>query len=113
MGNLEYACGASLDKVSAKHYDQNEAFPQLIGHHCVLDEGYGRVLEELATGLDIRLGINVKKICEMYNKFSILVPSTGYDLFSLNCHSLAFEEGNTLIASGSFCRGRRGRRLIC
>eukprot|EP00057_Strongylocentrotus_purpuratus_P012839 XP_011667313.1 PREDICTED: lysine-specific histone demethylase 1B [Strongylocentrotus purpuratus] len=55
ISNLEYACGSNLAKVSSLHWDQNEAFAQFAGDHCLLKEGYHTVFTELAKGLDVRL----------------------------------------------------------
>ena len=60
VANLEYACGASLSRVSATHWDQNEALPQFTGHHCILDKGYSTILEQLARDLDIKYGVKVR-----------------------------------------------------
>jgi hypothetical protein len=55
IANLEHACGASLDKVSACHWDQNEAFSQFGGSLCILSQGYAKLMEHLSHGVDIRL----------------------------------------------------------
>nr|XP_054755577.1 lysine-specific histone demethylase 2-like [Lytechinus pictus] len=55
ISNLEYACGSNLAKVSSLHWDQNEAFAQFAGDHCLLKEGYQVVFTELAKDLDVRL----------------------------------------------------------
>ncbi|KAK6959971.1 lysine-specific histone demethylase 1B-like isoform X1 [Biomphalaria glabrata] len=60
--SLEYACGTSLDKVSALHWDQNELLPQFGGPHMKLTQGFGSVLTKLGEGLDIRLNTKVTDI---------------------------------------------------
>ena len=82
IGNLEYACGANLEKVSAKSWDQNEAYPQLQGDHCVLDSGYSSILNKLTEGLDVRLGIKVR---EAFSKsFLSSITAHFYRLFGNN-----------------------------
>lgn len=61
LGNLEYACATTLDKVSALSWDQNESFPQFQGDHTLLTHGYMTLLQRLAEGLDIHLGAEVLK----------------------------------------------------
>uniref|UniRef100_A0AAZ3QDX0 [histone-H3]-N(6),N(6)-dimethyl-L-lysine(4) FAD-dependent demethylase n=1 Tax=Oncorhynchus tshawytscha TaxID=74940 RepID=A0AAZ3QDX0_ONCTS len=55
LSNLEYACGSTLDQVSARSWDHNEFFAQFSGDHTLLTEGYSSVLNKLAEGLDIRI----------------------------------------------------------
>ncbi|XP_065281248.1 lysine-specific histone demethylase 1B-like isoform X2 [Dermacentor albipictus] len=62
IGNLEYACGAPLREVSALQWDQNERFPQFSGQHALVPDGFGRLLQALAEGLDIRYGHKVTTI---------------------------------------------------
>ncbi|KAH6935162.1 hypothetical protein HPB50_004298 [Hyalomma asiaticum] len=62
IGNLEYACGAPLREVSALQWDQNERFPQFSGQHALVPDGFGRLLQALAEGLDIRYGHKVTMI---------------------------------------------------
>uniref|UniRef100_A0A672IU22 [histone-H3]-N(6),N(6)-dimethyl-L-lysine(4) FAD-dependent demethylase n=1 Tax=Salarias fasciatus TaxID=181472 RepID=A0A672IU22_SALFA len=54
LSNLEYACGSTLDQVSARSWDHNEFFAQFSGDHTLLTEGYSVLLHKLADGLDIR-----------------------------------------------------------
>ncbi|XP_022088783.1 lysine-specific histone demethylase 1B-like [Acanthaster planci] len=56
ISNLEYACGCNLSKVSSLHWDQNETFAQFAGDHTLLPDGYSAIFNQLAEGLDIRLG---------------------------------------------------------
>ncbi|KAH7947466.1 hypothetical protein HPB52_012195 [Rhipicephalus sanguineus] len=61
-GNLEYACGAHLRKVSALQWDENERFPQFSGQHALVPDGFGCLLQALAEGLDVRYGHKVTAI---------------------------------------------------
>lgn len=52
--NLELACAADLDKLSARHYDMDVQFG-FSGPHEIVRDGYGSIVKALATNLDIRL----------------------------------------------------------
>ncbi|XP_078481098.1 lysine-specific histone demethylase 2 [Ciona intestinalis] len=81
IGNLEFACGASLDKVSAFHWDQNEVFAQFSGDHTFVQYGFGTQLSAIAYGLDIRFEQPVTDI--IYNnsmsKVEIKTKSETYE----------------------------------
>ncbi|XP_052388842.1 lysine-specific histone demethylase 2 [Carassius gibelio] len=62
LSNLEYACGSTLDRVSACSWDHNECFAQFSGDHTLLTDGYSSVLHKLAQGLDIRLNTAVQHV---------------------------------------------------
>ncbi|XP_039520073.1 lysine-specific histone demethylase 1B isoform X2 [Pimephales promelas] len=62
LSNLEYACGSTLDQVSARSWDHNECFAQFSGDHTLLIDGYSSVLHNLAQGLDIRLNTAVQHV---------------------------------------------------
>uniref|UniRef100_A0A452SVE3 Lysine demethylase 1B n=1 Tax=Ursus americanus TaxID=9643 RepID=A0A452SVE3_URSAM len=62
LSNLEYACGSSLQQVSARSWDHNEFFAQFAGDHTLLTPGYSVIIEKLAEGLDIRLKSPVQSI---------------------------------------------------
>uniref|UniRef100_A0A8C1LZZ9 [histone-H3]-N(6),N(6)-dimethyl-L-lysine(4) FAD-dependent demethylase n=1 Tax=Cyprinus carpio TaxID=7962 RepID=A0A8C1LZZ9_CYPCA len=62
LSNLEYACGSTLDQVSACSWDHNECFAQFSGDHTLLADGYSSVLHKLAQGLDIRLNTAVQHV---------------------------------------------------
>lgn len=58
-GYLEFDYGAPADELSAWYYDEDEAFK---GTDQLLKEGYGRLIDYLAEGLDIRYNVVVQKI---------------------------------------------------
>ena len=62
LSNLEYACGAHLDRVSAMHWDQNETYAQFGGSHIMIMSGFSSVFSRLAEPLDVRLNSQVNSI---------------------------------------------------
>ncbi|XP_018123299.1 lysine-specific histone demethylase 1B isoform X3 [Xenopus laevis] len=62
LGNLEYACGSNLHKVSARSWDHNEFFAQFAGDHTMLNAGYSVIIDKLAEGLDIRLKTPIRSV---------------------------------------------------
>ncbi|KAE8282267.1 Lysine-specific histone demethylase 1B [Larimichthys crocea] len=62
LSNLEYACGSTLDQVSARSWDHNEFFAQFSGDHTLLTKGYSVLLHKLGEGLDIRTKCPVQAI---------------------------------------------------
>ena len=63
MANLEYACGAPLERVSALHWNQNESMLQFDGEHAWMESGFAPIIEKFAEGLDIQLGCEVLIFC--------------------------------------------------
>ncbi|XP_048059434.1 lysine-specific histone demethylase 1B isoform X2 [Megalobrama amblycephala] len=74
LSNLEYACGSTLDQVSARSWDHNECFAQFSGDHTLFTDGYSSVLHNLAQGLDIRLNTAVQHV--EYSGDAVKVTST-------------------------------------
>ncbi|XP_067268065.1 lysine-specific histone demethylase 2 isoform X1 [Chanodichthys erythropterus] len=62
LSNLEYACGSTLDQVSARSWDHNECFAQFSGDHTLFTDGYSSVLHNLAQALDIRFNTAVQHV---------------------------------------------------
>lgn len=81
LSNLEFACGASLNRVSylstivdiadpayfliqvsSFNWDHNDNFPQFSGCHALLPAGYMSVLSRLAEGFDVQLDSVVKHV---------------------------------------------------
>ena len=61
LANLEFACAADLNSVSAEHWDQDDV-NEYDGDHVVLPEGYGALLERMAAGLAIEYGTVVTSV---------------------------------------------------
>lgn len=61
FSNLEYSNAADLNKLSLTHWDQDDEFA-LSGDHCLIQEGYGRIIEAMKRGLDIRYNHIVTKV---------------------------------------------------
>ena len=66
LANLEYACGASLELVSALNWNQNESMLQFGGEHAWVESGFTPVIDACSKGLDIRLN------CEVNSYFVLL-----------------------------------------
>lgn len=62
IGNLEYACGASLSNVSTLHWDQNEDFPQFSGRNVLFVNGFSPILEKMTECLDIVYNTQITSI---------------------------------------------------
>ncbi|KAF9585125.1 hypothetical protein BGW38_003781, partial [Lunasporangiospora selenospora] len=59
--NLEFANATPLDRLSLKHWDQDDEY-EFSGNHCMVVEGYGQIPVALSKGLDVRLNQPVSKI---------------------------------------------------
>ena len=60
IAQLEFACGTSLSRVSAKQWDHNEEFSQYGGPLCLMtDIDWHRIISLLSEGLDIELNTEV------------------------------------------------------
>lgn len=70
VSNLEYACGCELSQVSALQWDQNEVYPQFMGQHSMIKDGYSALLHKLAEGLNIRLETEVSTAVYEYQVLS-------------------------------------------
>jgi len=79
LSNLEYACGATIDKVSAIWWDQNEEYSQFTGDHAFLYQGgYSAIVEGLAEGLDVQLSEEVTRIDYTGDKVLLHTPTDQY-----------------------------------
>lgn len=59
--NLEMACAADLESLSARHYDMDLQFG-FTGPHEIVRDGYGSIVNALAQNLDIRYNAVVKRV---------------------------------------------------
>ena len=77
FANLEYGCSAGINEISLEHWNQDEEYGGFGGAHCMVPEGYSKVMESFADGLDIRTKTIVKKI--NYTDDRVEVESVGSD----------------------------------
>ena len=61
IANLEFANAAPISKISAKHWDQDDAFT-FSGRHLLVKGGYSSVVKGLACGLNIQYNSAVEKV---------------------------------------------------
>jgi lysine-specific histone demethylase 1B len=62
LGNLEFACGAELSKVSALNWDHNDRYPQFNGPHATLPGGCQSIFRQLAAHLNVHYDTIVTKV---------------------------------------------------
>lgn len=80
LSNLEFACGAKLDNVSALHWDHNDHHPQFSGHHAFLTNGYSQLLNKLAEQVDVKLNCPVSHVSWSYDDDEVIVTDqSGHD----------------------------------
>ena len=61
FANLEFANAAPLKSLSLKHWDQDDDF-EFTGCHLAMREGYCKLPDLLAEGVDVRFGNAVSKV---------------------------------------------------
>ena len=61
VSNLEYSNATDLENLSLTHWDQDDEFA-FSGDHCLIQEGYGNIVQSLSEGVNIKLGNIVTKI---------------------------------------------------
>lgn len=75
LANLEFANAADLDKLSLRHWNQDDAF-EFSGCHLVVRNGYSVVPEAFAEGLNIQLETAVRAIRYSKQGCAVLTQST-------------------------------------
>ncbi|XP_078489110.1 lysine-specific histone demethylase 1A [Ciona intestinalis] len=75
LANLEFANAAPLDKLSLKHWNQDDAY-EFSGSHLVVRNGYSILPTAYADGLDIRLSTTVRKMSYSDTGCSVVIQST-------------------------------------
>lgn len=56
---MELVSGCSVEELSAMHWDQHEAFPQLGNSSILLSQGASQLLNLLSEDLDIQYNVEV------------------------------------------------------
>ncbi|KAL3891472.1 hypothetical protein ACJMK2_003734 [Sinanodonta woodiana] len=62
IANIEFACGTSLNQMSAISWDQNEEYPQFAGPHILMKDGYTQLLDKMADGVHFVTNMEVTSI---------------------------------------------------
>jgi lysine-specific histone demethylase 1 len=96
VANLEYGLAIDLEPVSLMYWDQDDEF-ELSGDHCFIKSGYGSIVSEYASELDVLLSHKVKKIT--YQGDSVTVETTKGTLKADACvctSSLGYLQQNLL-----------------
>ncbi|CAK8673921.1 unnamed protein product [Clavelina lepadiformis] len=75
LANLEFANATPLNKLSLKHWNQDDAY-EFSGSHLVVRNGYSSLPSAYADSLDIRLNTAVRKITYGQNGCQVVVQST-------------------------------------
>lgn len=96
--NLEMACAADLDDLSATHYDM-DVHHGFSGPHEVVRDGYSSVVHALARNLDVRLNTVVKAV---YNRINVQHSSekSEPDITDPTVESASTEKGPKSKANG-------------
>ncbi len=71
---LEFNTGADISKLSSKYFDDDEEYS---GADVIITNGYDKITDNLANGLDIKLNTRVTNINYANNKIS--VPTNGFN----------------------------------
>jgi len=59
--NLEYAAATDLERISLRHWDQDDEW-DLGSEHALIPKGYNAITDAMAVGLDVRLGHEVVRV---------------------------------------------------
>jgi lysine-specific histone demethylase 1 len=77
FANIEGPCGADISLLSLQKWDQDDPY-EFDGEHCVIREGYGHLVNALASGLDIRLNYKVDNVDYRDGKSIRVTTSKGH-----------------------------------
>lgn len=79
LGHMELVSGCSVEELSAMHWDQHEAFPQLGNSSILLSQGASQLLNLLSEDLDIQYNVEVVKID--YSGMGVIVHASSGGVF--------------------------------
>ncbi|GAB1611014.1 lysine-specific histone demethylase 2 [Argonauta hians] len=82
VGHMELVSGCSVERLSAMHWDQHEAFPQLGSCSLMLSQGLSELLNLLAKNLDVQYNVEVIKID--YSGTDVVVNSSSGAVYTAN-----------------------------